>query len=110
MNPKHDPDDTLLQQQLRAALAPDDAELEALNRRVLSQWRSRHDGASAQTEGHGAVRALVGRAGLRPWLIGATGLALGGALALGLWLQRPDPAMEELLQLDVLSQMAAGEM
>ncbi len=108
MKPEHDPDDAQLQRALREALAPDAADLEAVNERVLSQWQQQHDGASPRARGPALTRA--GRAGVRPWLIGATGLALGGALALGLWLQRPDPAMEELLQLDVLSQMAAGEM
>lgn len=110
MTPRPAPDDALLQHRLRDALTPDAAEVASLNERVMAQWRQQQGADTAHAEGAGPVRALSGRQGLRPWLIGATALVLGGALTLGLWLQRPDPAMEELLQLDVLSQMAAGEM
>lgn len=108
-SPEDATDDPLLRRELRAALAPDAATADALGTRVLAQWRQQA-GTSVQGQGDGPVRALAGRHALRPWLIGVTGLACGAALALALWLQRPDPALDELLQLDVLSQMAAGEM
>jgi hypothetical protein len=41
-----------------------------------------------------------------------TGLLLGASIATVLWLQRPDPAIDELMLMkaDVQSQMAIGEL
>lgn len=107
-------DDRRLQQLLRdlAAEAGESPRAQALQQRVLMQWQAAHPGAPAAMAEGGAGRAwlvLAGR-GRRRWLLGS-GLLLGGvALALGLWLRQPDPALDELLQPDVLSQMAIGQM
>ena len=102
-----------LQQALRALPVPTaPARLEALQARVLAQWQAAHAEATRPLlSGPGLVRWRVGGSALRRrWVLGS-GMALGGAaLVLGLWLQQPDPALEELLQPDVLSQMAVGEM
>ncbi len=101
-------DDLALRQQLRA-LPPSTpaSDIEALNRRVLEQWRESH-GPTKQRPGRSPVQAAGW--GRRPWLVASTGLVVGLALVVGLWLQRSDPAMDDLLRPDVLSQMAVGEM
>jgi len=98
---EHDDED--LRRALRDASA-DAGASEALQARVMAQWRAAH-GTPAQFNGQ---RTLRWSAALR-WWAGAAGLALCAAVAVTLWLQRPDPALEELMQPDVLSQMVAGE-
>ena len=104
MNDKHEHDDTL-RRALREALPREEGQegTAALQARVLAQWRQRH--------AQGAAPVGAGLLGLRGhparWL-GAAVLAGGVALSLA-WC-RPDPAMEELMQLDVLSQISLGEM
>jgi hypothetical protein len=44
-----------------------------------------------------------------PRIVG-TGLLVIAVIAAWMWATRPDPALDELMRLDVLSQMAAGEM
>jgi hypothetical protein len=106
-------DDRRLQQLLRdlAAEAGESPRAHALQQRVLMQWQAAHPGAAAiATGGAGRARLVLAGRGRRRWLLGS-GLLLGGAaLALGLWLRQPDPALDELLQPDVLSQMAIGQM
>jgi ferric-dicitrate binding protein FerR (iron transport regulator) len=107
-----DDDDALKQALRRLPPAGDPARLAALQQRVLAQWQARHAPAAAPlAEARGSMQWLVlAGPGRRRWWFGS-GLLLGGAaMALGLWLRQPDPALEELLQPDVLSQMAAGEM
>ena len=79
---------------------------------MLAQWQARHaHAATPLAEASGPLQRLVlAGPGRRRWLLGSGVLLGGAALALGLWLRQPDPALEELLQPDVLSQMAAGEM
>lgn len=96
-------DDAALQQALNAMHEPMDTQ--ALQQRVLAGWHAKHHASPARP--WAGVLALGGP---RRWLLGSATLALGLVLAMGLWLQRPDPVLQELLQLDVLSQMAAGEM
>jgi hypothetical protein len=104
--------DRRLQQALRELPVPAQPErLAALQAQVLAQWQASH-GAAAEAQAHGAQggRLVLAGGGRRRWLLGSA-MVLGGlALGLGLWLKQPDPALEELLQPDVLSQMAIGEM
>ena len=39
-----------------------------------------------------------------------TGLLIGAVIFTVMWVQRPDPTLDELMQADVLSQMAIGEL
>jgi hypothetical protein len=105
------PDDAALQRALADLPPPvDAARIEALNRRVLAQWQETRGAAAAESVS-GARGWLALHGGWRNrWLAGATGLAVGLALLVGTWLRSADPALDELLQPDVLSQMAAGEM
>lgn len=106
-------DDADLKQALRGLpVCTDAARLAALQQRVLAQWQSTQaPAASPLADGSAPLRRLVWAGpGRRRWLLGS-GVLLGGvALALGLWMRQPDPGIEDLLQPDVLSQMAAGEM
>lgn len=104
--------DARLQALLRSLPPPDAAtDLGALNARVLAQWQERHGPVAHQADGAAAVAVLAARQGARAgWWITVSGLAAGLALGLGVWLQAPDPVLEDLLQPDVLSQMAVGEM
>ena len=104
----HPMKDETLRERLRTGLAETSrGDSEALQDRVLAQWLQRHpltEPALATAGGlasHGARRPL--------WLV-ASALVLVGALVLVASWTRPDPVMEELMQLDVLSQMAMGEM
>lgn len=102
--------DARLQRMLREDQVPvAPAALEALNARVLAQWHERHGGRGAREQRNAGttLSALLTR---RPVWIGTTGLLVAGAVLLVLWTPRPDPVLEELMQLDVLSQMAAGQM
>ena len=87
------------------------AEVDALAQRVLMQWHERHGRDAALLTPHRGRLAALG-AGLRRqklW-VGTAGLAAVAALATAIVMTRPDPALEELMQPDVLSQMAIGEM
>lgn len=100
-------DDLPLRQALQGLPPPVDPQrLVALQDRVLAQWQ--HDHRHARPQHNGRSLSLR-NAPRRAWVV-ASGLVIGVSLALGLWLKRPDPVMEELQQPDVLSQMAIGEM
>jgi len=107
-------DDLELKQALSNLQPPvDAARVEALSRRVLAQWQDARGAAAEPAAGAagGARGGLALHGGWRRrWMVGATGLAVGLALVIGTWLRSSDPALDELLQPDVLSQMAAGEM
>lgn len=79
---------------------------EALQQRVMAQWRQRHAQTAAEwvAVGHPAARWQPARA----WAWWGLGVLLV-AMAL-VWSQRPDPALEELMQPDVLSQIGLGEL
>lgn len=92
---------------LNAASAHDSQHLEE---RVMAQWQQRHASAQAglAAAGGAALRAPgIGRRALRL----ATGVVLVAALLVtaSTWRSR-DAGVDELMQLDVLSEMALGEM
>ena len=107
----HDADserDQALRQQLKSGLnsaRPDDTQ--ALQARVLTQWRQ---GRSHPLVTVGAGPAATLRAAWRQHPLRWTGAVL--LLELGLWLLRPaqDPALDELMQPDVLSLISMGEL
>jgi hypothetical protein len=105
----HPPTDDALRDRLRAGLAEASrVDSEALQDRVLAQWRQRHpvnEPALATAGGR-----LASHSARQPLWRVASALVLVGALAVVASWTRPDPVMEELMQLDVLSQMAMGEM
>lgn len=105
--PHKDHNDTL-RERLRAGLdtAPH-RDSEALQDRVMAQWRQRHPVAEHATAGGPALHSGAAR---RPLWLAASALVVAAALALTASWPRHDPVMEELMQLDVLSQMAMGEM
>ncbi len=112
--PTHDTD-AQLRQQLRAITPPADAS-EALAARVMAQWIDR----PSQSLAHGspaaaAASASASTAGRRAtrqrwWAAATAGVAAGAVVAITLWVQPADPLLDELMQTDVLSQMAIGEM
>lgn len=103
-------DDDALRQQLRALITPA-APPHTLADRVMAQWQQLHPGATTFDHA-GATLVLGGHAADQR----RRRLALSAALLVGVfviaawWLQRPDPSMDELMQADVLSQMAIGEL
>lgn len=107
--PANTPDDQRLRQALQAAARQQSPASEALQQRVLAQWRLRHPLATqAQLAGAGGTGQHLGSAGLpRRWLLLAAVTVLLATLA---WCSRPDPLIEELMQPDVLSQIAIGEL
>ena len=112
-DPHADADDLSLRLQLRAR-KPSTTRADALADRVFAQWRELHgESADAATPTGRSGTALLsgGPPARRRWWIGiTTGLLIGAVLATMVWMQRPDPALDELLQADVLSQMAIGEL
>ena len=102
-------DDQPLRQRLREGLAQAPAEgLEALESRAIEQWRQR---TAAQVHHRGPLALLQASWHQHPALVSGAllALALAALLLLKPWAQ-PDPALDELLQPDVLSLMAAGEL
>ena len=112
-DPHVDTDDQALRLQLRA-LNPSAAKADALADQVLAQWRELHGesvGAAPRIGRSGTALLSGGPPARRRWWIGiTTGLLIGAVVATMVWVQRPDPALDELLQADVLSQMAIGEL
>lgn len=111
MKPTHSsapsPDDESLRTSLQNSLAAngEQAGSQALQDRVLAQWQQRHAApALALAGGFTASQGFRAPRWALPILLLAISLTLLG------WWARPDPALEELMQLDVLSQMALGEM
>ena len=103
--------DARLKQRLQAEPLPHGS-TDALFSRVLDQWAALHATQPQERLAWAAGGASAGTGGApRRWRIGlATGVALCAVAAAALWSQRPDPSIEELMQADVLSQMAIGEM
>lgn len=100
--------DLALRQQLKGSLNnAQPADTQALEARVLAQWRQAQP-HQLVTVGAGPVATL--RAAWRQHPLRWTGAVL--LLAMGLWLLRPvqDPALDELMQPDVLSLISAGEL
>ncbi|MDQ7746571.1 hypothetical protein [Hydrogenophaga pseudoflava] len=107
----HDRDtghDEALREQLKHTLAQGtDEGSDALQARVLAQWRQARPPAVMATW-HGPLASL--QAGWRLHPVLWTGALV--ALAMALWMLRPsqDPALEELMQPDVLTLISAGEL
>lgn len=105
------PSDTDLQRALQHSLhqgSPAQGTTQALEERVMAQWAQRHAGqlavqaATASGPGLGAHGQRMRRA---RWAAGALAVAVLLAAA---WLNRPDPALEELMQPDVLQLITLG--
>jgi len=108
-------DDEALKGALRGALSDQPAaDTDALAQRVLAQWADAHAQAAAPALPvvAGAGRSAVLGAALwrRKLWLGMASLAVVVLVGTAVLLLRPDPALEELMQPDVLSQMAIGEM
>ncbi|MCU0925630.1 MAG: hypothetical protein MUF44_06200 [Hydrogenophaga sp.] len=102
-------DDAELRQRLRESLAPSSSEdLQALEARALEQWRQR---TAAQAHQQGPLAVVQAHWRLHPalWSGGLLALCLAALLLTKPWAV-PDPALDELLQPDVLSLIAAGEL
>lgn len=108
-----DADDQALRLQLRA-LKPSAAAVDALGDQVFAQWRELHSeavGATTKLGRSGAATLVSGHTGRRwRWVGVTTGLLIGAVIVTVVWVQRPDPTLDELMQADVLSQMAVGEL
>ncbi len=104
------PDDQQLRERLRQGLAQAPAaDLGALQARALEQWRQRT--ATRQQGPNGPLAVLQTGWRQHPVLCGGALLALmlAALLVAKPWAQT-DPTVDELLQPDVLSLMAAGEL
>ena len=106
--------DADLRRQVRA-LKPSATDVDALSARVLAQWSERQGQPTTAPQHLGSAAGAAAALGLHPsrqrlWAGLTTGLVACAVIATAVWVQRPDPALEELLQADVLSQMAIGEM
>lgn len=113
-----DSDDALLRALLRdalpQALPEGGAGTAALQQRVLAQWQAVHAPAAEAAPafvvaGSGAATAHIGGSGGRrlgpAWRLVALALAALLVLAAA---PRPDPVLQELLPVDVLSELAGG--
>jgi len=90
-------------------LAKADADAaDALNARVMAQWHERHATGAATVGQRGPT--LAARLWQRRVWVGSAGLLAVAAVATAVLVTRPDPSIEDLMQPDVLSQMAIGEM
>lgn len=112
------PDDRL--RQALHALPPDpvfdDPRAEAdLERRILAGWSARRAAMAATVpqsvgaaDGTGAGGWRTGGRTPQAWRLVAAGLVALAAIGAWIGLPRPDPTIDELMRLDVLSQIAAG--
>lgn len=101
---KPDTQDIPLQEALRQALPAEDSA--ALQERVLAQWQQRH--VALQRSAGGQLALARWRDHPMRWLGGA--LLASSVLVLAWCGNRPDPGLQELMQPDVLSQIAIGEL
>lgn len=112
--PPIDGDDATLRARLRGGLVDTarGGDSEALQARVLAQWQQRHPMAEATfaQAGGAALRGGGTHRGRRLWWWAGALVAAALLLSVAPSQQRPDPALEELLQLDVLSLISMGEM
>jgi hypothetical protein len=100
--------DEALKDQLKATLPQGtDEGTDALQARVLGQWRQAHP-AGGVVASSGPAGAL--QAAWRQHPVLWTGAL--AALLLGMWMLRPaqDPVLEELMQPDVLTLISSGEL
>ncbi|MFM9917722.1 MAG: hypothetical protein ACKVOX_18120 [Rhizobacter sp.] len=96
------------------ALQPPAGAVDALGARVLAQWSERQGRPAGAPqyfgERAGAVGVGLGTSRRRMWAGLTTGLVACAVIASIVWVQRPDSSIDDLMQADVLSQMAIGEM
>lgn len=103
--------DQALRQHLRASLStPPDRELGALQARALAQWRLRTAVQPAPHHGPLAVLQAGWRQHPALWSGAVVALGLATLLIAKPWTPAADPTLDELLQPDVLSLMADGEL
>ena len=107
--------DNNLRQRMQDALAqpyaheqPYAQEQDALQSRVMAQWRQRT--ASGATVVDGPVASLRRALTKRPLQMGLASLALVAVVGLQTTLLRGDAALEELMEPDVLSLITLGEL
>ena len=107
--------DSNLRQRMQDALAqpcareqPSVQQQDALQSRVMAQWRQRT--ASATTAGNEPVASLRRALTKRPLQMGLASLALVAVVGLQTAWLRGDPALEELMEPDVLSLITLGEL
>ena len=102
--------DKALKDRLKATLAQGSAKdaTEALQARVLAQWRQARPQGEVVMTSSGPVASLQAAWRQHP-LMWAGALAL---LVVALWALRParDPALDELMQPDVLTLISSGEL
>ena len=121
-------DDTALRHAIRALPPSVGADrLEALQNRVLAQWRGTAGATRPATQdalangnasvefGPNGATLVRGDKGGGPGLprmvwLGLAAVAITAAIGLKQWAPAHDPVLDELMKIDVLSQMAAGEM
>lgn len=103
--PDNTPNDQALRSAMQRSLARSSPQgLDALQARALAQWREHAQHPPALALGTSAAWRMHPRA----WLAGAAALV---AVALLLQpLTAPDPALDELLQPDLLSLISLGEL
>lgn len=108
-------DDSSLRQRMQEALAQPHAqeqpyakELGALQSRVMAQWQQRT--ASTVAVGSGPAASLRRALGKRPLQMGLASLALVAIVAVQTSWMRIDPALDELMEPDVLSLITLGEL
>ena len=88
------------------ALPADDAAVLALQAKVMTQWQQAHaTGAHAVRQ----MRPILVRRQRWLWL-GSAGLVAAAVVATVALVMPQDPSIDELMQPDVLSQLAIGEM